>query len=122
MNLPADFHEKCTSVFYEELFNLIPAARELFSGLTQKHSIFSIAMLAILGDAKDPDALRQQLRQLGKRHHAFGILPLHIKVGRQAFSTAVQKAAPDLTDGDLAFFETAYDELAAAMIDRPQPA
>jgi len=119
MNLPADFHEKCTTFFYDELFSLIPAARELFSGLAQKHRMFSIAMMAILNEAKDPDALRLHLRQLGKRHHAFGILPLHIKVGRQAFSTAVQKAAPEITEGELRFFETAYDELAAAMLDRP---
>jgi hypothetical protein len=47
-----------------------------------------------------------------------GVLPIHMKIGRQAFLSAVESAAPGIEDPQRQFFETSYDNMAAAMMGR----
>lgn len=65
-DLPENFSENCARAFFEELFRLIPYAREMFKDEIAQHRMFATTMSVILKQASDPDLLDEQLRQLGK--------------------------------------------------------
>ena len=117
-DLPVTFTADCSDAFYDELFRLIPAARSMFRSATHMKRMFSIALSLMLKEANNPEHLKLQLRHLGERHRNLGILPLHIKIGRQAFLNAVGRAAPKISGSERKFFEHAYDEITKEMIGR----
>jgi hemoglobin-like flavoprotein len=90
-------------------------AEQLFRSEEHMQRMFTTALSVMLRDSGNPEKIRSELRHLGERHRNFGILPIHLKIGRQAFLSAVEQAAPGLSDQERAFFETAFDELSAAM-------
>ncbi|MEK9752875.1 MAG: globin [Rhodospirillaceae bacterium] len=116
--LPATFPRDRAHAFYDELFRLIPMAEQMFRSEEHMQRMFTTALSVMLKDAGDLEMLRIQLRHLGARHRNFGILPLHIKVGRQAFLNAVDQAAPSISEHDRAFFESAFDQMADAMMSQ----
>ena len=115
LDLPENFASDCADAFYENLWAMIPAARTMFRNEKHMRSMFATTLSVILKDANDPNHLRRQLHNLGLRHRYFGIQPIHIKIGRQAFVDAVNEAAPELPKSDCQFFAKAYDEIADAM-------
>jgi hemoglobin-like flavoprotein len=113
-----DLSARLCNAFYDELFRLIPMAEQMFRSEEHMQQMFTTALSVMLKDSSDPEMLRIQLRYLGARHRNFGILPLHIKVGRQAFLNAVDQAAPSTSEHDRAFFESAFDQMADAMMSQ----
>ena len=113
--LPETFPRDCAHAFYAELFRLIPMAEQMFRSEEHMQRMFTTALSVMLRDSGNPDKIKTELRHLGERHRNFGVLPIHLKIGRQAFLSAVEQAAPGLSDHERAFFESAFDELSAAM-------
>jgi hemoglobin-like flavoprotein len=116
--LPEAFADECAAAFYDELFRLIPAAKTMFRSEAHMQRMFGIAISVILREADDPRHLKDQLRRLGVRHRHFGILPIHLKIGRQTFLNAVDRSAPNLHEPGRKFFERAFDGIADAMTGR----
>ncbi len=117
LNLPESFPRDCASAFYQELFEMIPMAEQMFRSEAHMQSMFATALSVIAKDANDLEHLNQQLRSLGRRHRDLGILPIHLKIGRQAFLNAVDRSVPEISDKDRLFFENAFDAMAATMME-----
>lgn len=110
-----DFSERCASAFYEELFALIPGARDMFVDPVQQRQMFAVMLRTITSQADDQPVLRDTLINLGKMHREIGVQSLHLKIARAAFLGAVESAEPELTDEERSFFANSYDLIMAAM-------
>ncbi len=120
-SLPDNFVPDFEDFFASYLLEAIPGASRHFRDEEQVRHMANAAISIILQPASHPEVLRHQLRQLGAQHRKKGILRIQLKVGREAFLSAVAHAAPDLSESELSFFEEAYDEVASEMMAAISP-
>ncbi|MGH3871761.1 MAG: globin domain-containing protein [Pseudonocardiaceae bacterium] len=86
-------------VFYATLFAIAPATRELFAANMETQYVRLLrAMTHIVQKADQPDDLLPFLRQLGRDHRKFGVLPQHYDAMGTALIIALrQHAGPSWT-------------------------
>lgn len=75
--------EELVDRFYATLFSRQPAVRGMFPGdmSEQKKKLLSSIAL-VMKNLRAPDALRQPLMDLGRRHSGYGVKPEHYAVVR----------------------------------------
>ncbi len=115
IDLDEAFSNRCADYFYEELFQLVPGAEEMFGNRDQQRAMFATLLSTIATQAANPDLLGETLKATGLRHRELGVQSLHLKMGKLAFMKAVERADPDLSDQARKFFEDAYDGIMTAM-------
>jgi hemoglobin-like flavoprotein len=104
--------------FYALLFERLPAARRLFPtdmGRQRQHLLAALATVA--RNLHQASALEAPLRELGARHLAYGALPEHYPIVREALLDALAETAGQAWSTQLhADWRAALDQVAAAML------
>lgn len=103
---------------YRRLFELHPAARQLFAQVAPAEQTHKLLMMfaLIVERLDDPPALAAQIRRLGVRHSHRGVTPRHYALMGQALLEAFADClgpawTPELRDA----WAEAYDWLAGEM-------
>ncbi|MFO0576061.1 MAG: alpha/beta fold hydrolase [Polyangia bacterium] len=83
---------RLAAAFYERLFALDPALRELFaSDLSTQHRMLTAALKLIVDNLQRPERMVPYLMELGRRHARYHVLPGHLSVmGRALLDTLAQ--------------------------------
>jgi hemoglobin-like flavoprotein len=86
-------------VFYQRLFALNPALRPLFKTGIEEQSRKLIDMLGLAVNlTSSPQALQSELRELGARHHTYGVRDEHYEtVGRAMIDMLAEVLGEDFT-------------------------
>ncbi len=110
--------EVAALVFYQELFLIDPSLRVLFrediSGQARKLMEMLGAALRLLDE---PARLVPILEELGLRHAAYGVLPEHYPIVRQALIAMLRQTLHDeLTPAALAAWSDLYDLIEVSML------
>ncbi len=106
-------------LFYGKLFSLDPALRPLFKSSMKEQGRSLTAMLSVaVGGLAHRERITLALRQLGRRHAAYGVLPAHYETVRTALVWALEKCFGDaFTPQARAAWLAAYEFFAATMQD-----
>ena len=104
-------------LFYGKLFSLDPKIRELFKGdmKEQGRNLNAMISVAVSGLAR-PDKILPAVRQLGRRHVAYGVQERHYALFGSALLWALEKCLlEEFTPEARAAWTAAYALLAGAM-------
>jgi hemoglobin-like flavoprotein len=106
-------------IFYERLFELDPALRPLFrASLHEQGQKLMTALAAVVGGLTRWDRVEPVLRELGRRHVAYGVRPDHYDTVGDAFLWALDRGLGDSFTAEVkSAWEAAYRAVAGAMID-----
>jgi hemoglobin-like flavoprotein len=110
--------DQAAALFYERLFALDPSLRALFKGDPAAQRAKLLAALAMVVDALDRlDHLLPAVRDLGRRHAHYGVLPEHYAtVGSALIWTLEQGLGAALTPAARRAWIDAYGLLAWTML------
>lgn len=106
-------------LFYGKLFSLDPGLRPLFNPSMKEQGRSLTAMLSVaVGGLAHPERITLALRQLGRRHAAYGVQPAHYETVRTALVWALEKCFGEaFTPQARAAWLAAYEFFAATMQD-----
>ena len=106
-------------LFYGKLFSLDPGLRPLFRSSMKEQGRSLTAMLSVaVGGLAHPERITLALRQLGRRHAAYGVQPVHYETVRAALVWALEKCFGEaFTPQARAAWLAAYEFFAATMQD-----
>ena len=110
--------DQAAALFYQRLFELDPNLRPLFKGDMAAQGGKLVAALGIVVGALDRlENILPLVRQLGRRHAAYGVRPDHyVTVGQALIGTLAQALDADFTRETRRAWTDAYGRLAWAMI------
>jgi NAD(P)H-flavin reductase/hemoglobin-like flavoprotein len=111
--------DKLASHFYALLFLEDPALRDLFPPMMDAHRDRLItALIALVHQAHDTEAMDEYVRQLGRDHRRFGVRPEHYTVvGQCLLSTLRRFAGPRWTAEMDGCWYAAFHRVAATMVE-----
>lgn len=106
------------ALFYSNLFEADPSLKALFRGDMNQQAAKLMQMIgAAVGKLNDLESLVPILQQLGRRHHDYGVLPVHYAtVGASLLKTLEQGLGADFTPPTRQAWTTAYGVMADVMI------
>ncbi|MBE7533595.1 MAG: hemin receptor [Chloroflexi bacterium] len=109
-------------IFYDRLFTLDPTLRPLFThDLTLQGLRFLAALHVAVGGLSEPELMVTAVKQLGKRHVAYGVRPEHYHTfGKALFWTLEQQLGDRWTPAVAAAWTEAYYLLAGLMKEAAQ--
>ena len=109
--------ETAADLFYERLFELAPQVRTLFPPDMAEQKRKLIAMLALaVANLDQPEALASTVRDLGRRHLAYGTQEAHFEaVGAALLWTLERGLGPDFTPEVRRAWTETYGVLAGLM-------
>ncbi len=110
-------------LFYGRLFALDPDVRRLFHDdmIEQGRNLTAMLSVATANLAK-PERISVALRQLGKRHAAYGVRPEHFALVEDALLFALEHALIDVFTAEVkAAWQAAYALLASMMLEEITP-
>lgn len=110
--------ETAAGLFYAHLFDADPSLRRLFKGDIEQQGRKLMQMLgAAIGALDKPEALLPALRQLGARHHGYGVQPAHYDtVGAALLKTLEQGLGDAFDEGTRAAWVAMYGIVASTMM------
>ena len=105
-------------LFYGRLFALDPEVRRLFKDDIVEQGRNLTAMLSVAtANLVKPERISVALRQLGKRHAAYGVRPEHFALVEDALLFALEHALIDVFTAEVkAAWRAAYALLSSAML------
>jgi len=110
--------DTAAKLFYDRLFDIAPAARGLFHGTdmaAQRRAVIE-ALTFVVKELDRPEALLPVLRDLGRRHAAYGVRDMHFEaVGAALLWTLAQGLDTDWSPKAEAAWTEAFGIVAAAM-------
>ena len=111
--------DKLASHFYALLFLEDPALRDLFPPMMDAHRDRLItALITLVHQAHDSEAMDEYVRQLGRDHRRFGVRPEHYAVvGQCLLSTLRRFAGPRWTAEMDGCWYAAFHRVAALMVE-----
>lgn len=92
-----------TAEFYNVIFEEIPGMQTKFRNMESQKTMFEIALKLVLNERRNSEKLRDFVQTLGQRHKKLGIQRMHMRIGRQAFKSA-------LSAGDATLDETIVND------------
>ena len=110
-------------LFYGRLFSVDPELRKLFKDdlVEQGRNLTAMLSVATANLAK-PERIGVALRQLGKRHAAYGVRPEHFALVEDALLFALEHALIDVFTAEVkAAWQAAYALLASMMLEEITP-
>jgi hemoglobin-like flavoprotein len=110
-------------LFYGRLFALDADVRRLFKDdlIEQGRSLTAMLSVASANIAK-PERIGVALRQLGRRHAAYGVRPEHFALVEDALLFALEHALIDVFTAEVkAAWQAAYTLLASMMLEELTP-
>ena len=104
-------------LFYGKLFSLDAGMRPLFRNSMKDQGRSLTAMMSVaVGGLAQPEKIALALRQLGRRHAAYGVQPRHYELMRAALIWALEKCFGEgFTPEARMAWLAAYDFLARTM-------
>ncbi|HZS66659.1 MAG TPA: globin domain-containing protein [Burkholderiales bacterium] len=110
-------------LFYGRLFALDPELRRLFKDDIVEQGRNLTAMLSVAtANLVKPERISVALRQLGKRHAAYGVRPEHFALMEDALLFALEHALIDVFTAEVkAAWRAAYALLASMMLAEITP-
>jgi hemoglobin-like flavoprotein len=110
-------------LFYGRLFALDPDVRRLFKDDVVEQGRNLTAMLSVAtANLVKPERISLALRQLGKRHAAYGVRPEHFALMEDALLFALEHALIDVFTAEVkAAWRAAYALLASMMLAEITP-
>ena len=111
-------------LFYGRLFALDPDLRQLFRGDMVEQGRNLTAMLSVAAaNVGKPERILVALRQLGRRHVAYGVKPEHFVKVEDALLFALEHALIDVFTPEVkAAWQAAYTLLSSTMLEAFAPA
>ncbi|WP_396453729.1 globin domain-containing protein [Actinomadura sp.] len=105
--------------FYADLFARSPQLRSMFpAAMAKQHEVLLAALSQIVSSVDDPDSLVPFLRDLGRRHHGFGVVPDHYgPVGASLLATLAHFSGPAWTEDLERDWTAAYGVVARVMTE-----
>lgn len=83
LGLLRDKGPRVVETFYSRLFERYPAVRPLFrSDMASQQSKLLGSLVMVVEHLRDPERVTAVLRELGRKHEAFGALPEHYPIVR----------------------------------------
>lgn len=110
--------DRLTERFYERLFARHPAVQPLFAGvdLREQRRKLLAALVLVVNNLRNPDALAETLRALGWRHVAYGAESAHYDaVGETLVATLAELAGDGWSEKHERAWVAAYGEVARLM-------
>lgn len=109
--------ETAAELFYNKLFELDPAVKPLFKGdMKEQGRKLMMSLNMVVNGITRLDALVPGIREMGKRHVAYGVEARHYDtVGTAILWTLEQGLGPDFTPDTKAAWTEAYTTLATVM-------
>ncbi len=110
--------DQAVALFYDRLFAIDPALRELFAGTDRRaqHRKLAAALDLAVGALEDFEALRPTLGELGRRHAGYGVADKdYDSVGAALLWTLEQGLGEAWTQDAAAAWSAAYAGIAGAM-------
>jgi hemoglobin-like flavoprotein len=106
-------------LFYGRLFSLDPDLRKLFRGDMVEQGRNLTAMLSVAAaNVGKPERIMVALRQLGRRHVAYGVKPEHFAKVEDALLFALEHALIDVFTPEVkAAWRAAYTLLSSTMLE-----
>jgi hemoglobin-like flavoprotein len=106
-------------LFYGKLFALDPTLRQLFKDDLVEQGRNLTAMLSVAAaNIGHPDKIQYAVRQLGKRHAAYGVQPKHFETVETALLFALEHALIDVFTPDVrAAWRGVYALLSRTMLE-----
>ena len=110
-------------LFYGRLFALDPEVRRLFTDDMTEQGRNLTAMLSVAtANLAKPERISVALRQLGRRHAAYGVRPEHFALVEDALLFALEHALIDVFTAEVkAAWRAAYALLAGMMLAEITP-
>lgn len=104
--------------FYDRLFTAAPSVRLLFSTNMDMQREKLVATLAlVVRSVNNLDALRHDIRELGRRHVEYGAMPVHYDVLRDVFLDTMDEYIGEEFDAETRnAWAKLYDIVAGEMI------
>jgi nitric oxide dioxygenase len=114
----APVKDQAAALFYRRLFELDPDLRPLFRGdMAAQGAKLMAALGAVVASLDQLASVMPAVRELGRRHAAYGVRPEHYAtVGEALMSTLEQGLGADFTPATRRAWTDAYASLAWAMI------
>lgn len=114
----AAIQDKAAALFYRRLFELDPSLRPLFKGdMTAQGARLMAALGGVVGSLDQLERVLPALRELGRRHGAYGVQPEHYAtVGEALIWTLEQGLGAAFTRETRRAWIDAYARLAWTMI------
>ena len=106
--------------FYGNLFADYPAAKPLFehSDMSKQQHMLKSALVMVIENLRNPEALSKALKGLGARHVKYGALPEHYPlVGNSLLKTLSQYAGEAWTPELKTAWTDAYSTIAELMLE-----
>jgi hemoglobin-like flavoprotein len=109
---------EAAGLFYRRLFELDPSLRSLFTrDMAAQLAKLMAALGAVVGSLDLLENVLPLVRQLGRRHAAYGVRPDHYAtLGEALIWTLAQALGPDFTRETRRAWTDAYGHVAWAMI------
>ncbi|URM99889.1 globin domain-containing protein [Actinomadura madurae] len=103
--------------FYADLFAREPQLRSMFpAAMARQHEVLLAALSQIVSSVDDTDALVPFLRDLGRRHHGFGVVADHYApVGASLLATLAYFSGPAWSEDLERDWAAAYGLVAKVM-------
>ena len=116
--------DRAAALFYGRLFEMAPETRALFRcAMDRQGRKLMSTLMTIVNGLGDFDALVPVVRDLAKRHVAYGVTPEHYAlVGAALLWTLEQGLGDEFTPALRAAWEAAYGALSEVMIASAYPA
>ena len=110
--------DRAAALFYGRLFEMAPETRALFrSAMNRQGRKLMSTLVTIVNSLGDFDALVPVVRDLAKRHVAYGVVPEHYAlVGSALLWTLEQGLGEEFSPTLRAAWEAAYSALSEVMI------
>ncbi len=111
--------DTAAELFYGRLFELDPSLEQLFTGdLREQGQKLMSAIAMVVGGLNNWDRIEPAVRDLGKRHVDYGVLPQHYDTVATALLWTLEQGLGDaFTDDVKGAWTSAYQALAKTMID-----
>lgn len=112
--------ESFSKSFYDRLFTTAPSTRLLFSTDMDTQREKLVATLAyVVRSVNSLDSLRNDIRELGRRHVEYGIIPGHYVILRDVFLDTIAEYTGDEFDAETRhawakLYDIVADEMTAA--------
>jgi hemoglobin-like flavoprotein len=110
-------------LFYGRLFALDPEVRRLFKDDMTEQGRNLTAMLSVAtASLAKPERISVALRQLGRRHAAYGVRPEHFVLVEDALLFALEHVLIDVFTAEVkAAWQAAYARLTSLMLEEITP-
>lgn len=111
--------DTAAEIFYGKLFSLEPSIQSLFRDDMREQGRNLTAMISVaVGSLSRPEKITLAVRQLGKRHAAYGVEPRHYELVEVALLFMLEHVlAGHFTDEVRAAWTSVYRLLASTMQD-----